>query len=171
MGPCGCILFDAKSSSSVEMGRSQNPPRSLGRAAEHPQSENHGALKSCKFSLLLTEHSLPSVQKPYRKQQKNVRGSQEVDCISYFQSCLFSLCLSTLRQVKIPVTPKSNSAEPLSAEHMAWAASKTETASTLSVCSLTPRLTGRQKWHWEKNPYTNRRNPWGTTGWWLASIG
>lgn len=70
MGTSGCILFDAKSSSSVEVGRSQNPPSSLGTAAQHPQSKRHEALKCCKFSLLLTGHSLPSVQKLYRKQTK-----------------------------------------------------------------------------------------------------
>lgn len=84
MGPRGCILFDAKSSSSVEVGKSQNPPSSLGTAAEHPQSKRYEALKCCKFSLLLTGHSLPSVQKPYRKQKKNIRGSEETTAFLIF---------------------------------------------------------------------------------------
>lgn len=91
MGPCACILFDAKSGSSVEVGRSQNPPSSLGTAAEHPQSKRHEALKCCEFSLLLTGHSSPSVQKPYRKQTKirNVRGSEEMTASLIFNLALY----------------------------------------------------------------------------------
>lgn len=137
MGPSACILFDGKSSSSAEVERSQSHPSSLRKAAEHPQKKRHEALKCCKFSLLLTGHSLPSVQKPYRKQKKTEQRFRRRGCISYFLSSLLSLCLSTLRQVKIQVTSNSSSVHRQVFLQSIWPEQQAkQTGSTLIVLQL-----------------------------------